>query len=309
MLEVTGYFEVSTASDFKLTYTPNAATKSKIVNMYVDIYWSGEYEDNECVPSGVNVSNIFSADITRAGYWFYTENSLTSPNTSKSNVVLTIKKPAAHTSIIWECYVSIGYNASAPVTISKGTGVKSVYLATTNNATSGSASGTEYDSGTTVYGYAELAKGYKAKSGWTLVSGTADTEGAKYRVGSVSAGDGNFGTVSAELITYYITYGLNGGTHGTTHPSSYNITTNTFTISDPTRTGYTFDGWSGTGFTGKVKSLSIAQGSIGDRTYTANWTADTYTIAFDKNAEDATGTTNSVTATYDSTRSLKANGY
>ena len=210
MLDVYGYFEISTTSDFKLTYTPNAATKSKIVDMYVDIYWSGEYEDNECVPGGVNVSNIFSANIARAGYWFYTENKLTSPNTSKSNVVLTIKKPAAHTSIIWECYVSIGYNASAPVTISKGTGVKSVYLATTNNATSGSASGTEYDSGATVYGYAELAKGYKAKSGWTLVSGTADTEGAKYRVGSVSAGDGNFGTVSAELITYYITYGLNG---------------------------------------------------------------------------------------------------
>ncbi|MBQ6782620.1 MAG: InlB B-repeat-containing protein [Acholeplasmatales bacterium] len=306
MLEVTGYFEINTANDFKLTYTPNAATKSKIASMRLNIYWAG---GDECEPGGVNISNMFSANIAATGYWFYTEDDLTSPNTSKSNVVVTIKKPATGTSVIWQSTVRIGYNASAPVTISKGTGVNSVYLATTNNATSGSASGTEYDSGTTVYGYAELAKGYKAKSDWALVSGTANTEGAKYRTGSVSAGDGNFGTISAELITYYITYGLNGGTHGKTHPTSYNITTNTFTISDPTRTGYTFDGWSGTGFTGKVKSLSIAQGSIGDRTYTANWTADTYTIAFNKNATDATGTTNSVTATYDNTRSLTANGY
>ena len=173
---------------------------------------------------------------------------------------------------------------TTPVTIDAGTGVKSVYLSTTNNATSGSASGTEFDDGATVYGFAELAKGYNAPSGWTLVGGTANTEGAKYRVGSVSAGSSNFGTKSADLATYTISYNLNGGAHGTTHPSSYNVTSNTFTISNPTRDGYTFKGWSGTGLSGDTnKNVSVAKGSIGNRTYTANWTANQYTITYNAN--------------------------
>ena len=161
---------------------------------------------------------------------------------------------------------------TTPVTIAAGTGVKSVYLSTSPYATSGSASGTEFDDGATVYGFAELAKGYKSKSGWTKVDGSADTEGTKYRVGSVAAGSNNFGTISADLITYNITYNLNNGTHGATHPATYNVTTNTFTISNPTRDGYTFKGWSGTGLTGNTnKNVSVAKGSIGNRTYTANW--------------------------------------
>ncbi len=187
---------------------------------------------------------------------------------------------------------------TTPVTIAAGTGVKSVYLSTTNNATSGSASGTEFDDGATVYGFAELAKGYNAPSGWTLVGGTANTEGAKYRVGSVSAGSSNFGTKSADLATYTISYNLNGGAHGTTHPSSYNVTSNTFTISNPTRDGYTFKGWSGTGLSGDTnKNVSVAQGSIGNRTYTANWTAKTYDLIF--NNGEAQGGDDGVTATYD----------
>ncbi|MBQ8451938.1 MAG: InlB B-repeat-containing protein [Clostridia bacterium] len=184
---------------------------------------------------------------------------------------------------------------TTPVTIDAGTGVKSVYLSTTNNATSGSASGTEFDDGATVYGFAELAKGYNAPSGWTLVGGTANTEGAKYRVGSVSAGSSNFGTKSADLATYTITYNLNGGAHGTTHPSSYNVTSNTFTISNPTRDGYTFKGWSGTGLSGDTnKNVSVAQGSVGNRTYTANWTANQYTITYNANS----GTVSPASVTY-----------
>ena len=43
--------------------------------------------------------------------------------------------------------------------------------------------------------------------------------------------------------SYAIEYVLNGGTKGSTSPSSYKFGTTT-TISDPTRTGYTFTGWS-----------------------------------------------------------------
>lgn len=107
--------------------------------------------------------------------------------------------------------------------------------------------------------------------------------------------------------SYSLTYNLNGGS--ASNPSSYTIETNTFTLKNPTKTGYTFTGWSGTGISGTSTSVSITKGSTGNRTYTANYTVDTFTIAFDKNAADATGSTASVTATYDQTRSLTENGF
>lgn len=92
------------------------------------------------------------------------------------------------------------------VSIAAGTGVSSVYLSTSSTATSGSASGTSFAYGSTVYGFAVLTAGYNAPSGWTLVSGTANTSGAKYRVGSLTVSTSNsFGTKSANIKTYTLT--------------------------------------------------------------------------------------------------------
>lgn len=71
------------------------------------------------------------------------------------------------------------------------------------------------------------------------------------------------------IVNYTITYELNGGS--VTNVTSYNIKTNTFTINNPTRNGYTFTGWSGTGIIGKTLTLTIPKGSCGDKIYTANW--------------------------------------
>ena len=159
------------------------------------------------------------------------------------------------------------------VSITKGTGVKSVYMSTSDTATSGDSSGTEYADGTTVYGFAKLDKGYSAKSGWTLVSGTANAENAIYRVGSkkISNSQKSFGTISADATNYTISYTLNGGTLPSGYPSSYNITTNTFTLSNPTRTGYTFAGWTGSNGSTKQTSVSITKGSTGNKTLYAKW--------------------------------------
>lgn len=72
--------------------------------------------------------------------------------------------------------------------------------------------------------------------------------------------------------TYSISYNLNGGSNPG-NPTSYNILSNTFTLKNPTRSGYTFMGWSGTGISGKSKSVTISKGSTGNRSYTANWDA------------------------------------
>ena len=170
--------------------------------------------------------------------------------------------------------------ATSAVTISNGTGVSSVYLSSSNSATSGSSSGSQFDDGSTVYGFAVLKKGYSAPSAWTLVSGTANTEGAKYRVGSVTAGSSNFGTINANTISYSISYDLDGGTVSTANPTSYNVNTNTITLNNPTKNGYNFIGWTGSNGTTPQTTVTIAEGSIGNKTYIANYELVTYTITY-----------------------------
>ena len=90
---------------------------------------------------------------------------------------------------------------------------------------------------------------------------------------------------------YTISYTLNNGTV-TDNPTSYTIESNAITLKNPTRTGYTFAGWSGTGLTGSSNtSVTIAKGSTGNRSYTAHWTANTYEITYkDKNNATFSGT-------------------
>ena len=78
-------------------------------------------------------------------------------------------------------------------------------------------------------------------------------------------------TVYYTPINYTITYNLNSGTVSGGNPTSYNIETNTFTLKNPTRSGYTFTGWTGSNGNTKQTSVSIAKGSTGNKSYTANW--------------------------------------
>jgi uncharacterized repeat protein (TIGR02543 family) len=98
------------------------------------------------------------------------------------------------------------------------------------------------------------------------------------------------GVDTGDLLTSYtITYNLAGGTAGTpANPTTYTVETGDIRVSNPTRTGYTFAGWTGSNGTEPNTSLIIAQGGAFDRTYTANWTPITYTISYVLNDENAT---------------------
>ena len=86
------------------------------------------------------------------------------------------------------------------------------------------------------------------------------------------------------INNYSITYTLNGGSVSGTNPTTYNVNTNTFTLINPTKNGYTFKGWSGTGLTGDENTtVTIAKGSTGNRSYTANWTLNSYVITYNLN--------------------------
>ena len=74
-----------------------------------------------------------------------------------------------------------------------------------------------------------------------------------------------------EINQYTITYDLAGGT-ADGNPDTYTVEMDTFTLKNPTRPGYTFTGWSGTGLDGENNmTVTIPKGSTGERRYTAHW--------------------------------------
>ncbi len=87
-------------------------------------------------------------------------------------------------------------------------------------------------------------------------------------------------TLTAEWIahTYTITYDYNGGTQ-VKNPTSYTVETETFVLAEPTKEGYTFDGW----FNGDVKVAQIEKGCHADIKLTAKWRATEYVVTFGSN--------------------------
>ena len=106
------------------------------------------------------------------------------------------------------------------------------------------------------------ATGYEAGS-WneTPASDTTISSDAEY-------------TYTYKLITYTITYDFDGGTVDGTNPVIYTVESDDITLTNPTREGYTFAGWTGTGLTGATNPVTIAKGSTGNRSYTATWNAN-----------------------------------
>ena len=89
-------------------------------------------------------------------------------------------------------------------------------------------------------------------------------------------------TAQTQIETYTIDYELNGGAleAGKTNPATYTLETAAFRLEKPTRTGYTFAGWTGSNGTTPQTDVGIAQGSIGNLYFEANWTANGYKILY-----------------------------
>lgn len=79
-----------------------------------------------------------------------------------------------------------------------------------------------------------------------------------------------------EPITYTIDFNTNGGLP-TLSSIDYTIESDSFTLQEITKVGYTFDGW----YNGETKVTEITTGTYGNMTLVATWTADLYTISYD----------------------------
>ena len=126
-------------------------------------------------------------------------------------------------------------------------------------------------------------------AGWT---GTDLTDATKDV--TITKGTTKNKTYTANWIAdeYTITYDLAGGNLGEqTNPGTYTIESEDITLNNPTREGYTFAGWTGTDLTEAAQDVTIAKGSKENRTYTATWTADEYTITYNLNGGTAENTT------------------
>ena len=90
-----------------------------------------------------------------------------------------------------------------------------------------------------------------------------------YLVGTV---DAKYNKVYLEMESeiYKISYNLNEGSMSGSL-DTYTSNTDTFSLPIPTKLGYTFLGWTGSNGAVPQTNVTISKGSIGDKSYTANW--------------------------------------
>lgn len=130
----------------------------------------------------------------------------------------------------------------------------------TDSAASYIAGNTVTEGGTAAL-YLAAASGIRARAVQRVT-----TNAGTYRIGSST------GRLSRE---YSIQYNLDGGTLAQgANPAAYTASDPPITLQNPTKEGYLFLGWSGTGLSAPSLRVTIAEGSQGERSYTANWRED-----------------------------------
>ena len=123
--------------------------------------------------------------------------------------------------------------------------------------------------------------------------------------------------VDFDYITYTLNYNSNGGSGSMSSEShiytnNFNLVANAFT-----KTGYTFTGWTNSVVTTALEDgAQITDGSTFGVTYTnktstlyAKWNANSYSVRFNKNADDATGSMDDQQFIYDVAQNLSNNAF
>ena len=197
-----------------------------------------------------------------------------------------------------------GGGAIRPEQIAVGSGGLKIKHYVRYNANGGSgAPGTQ----TKVYGSVLTLSGTKpTRSGYTFQGWATSSEGGvSYLSGSAYRVDADVTLYAVwKINTYTVSYNANGGSGAPgAQTKTYGVTLALSTV-EPTKTGYTFQGWA-TSSEGGVSYLSGAD-------YTANaavtlyavWKANTYTVSY--NANGGSGAPGAQTKTYGVTLKLSS---
>lgn len=246
----------STTKDGDVDYTNFIDNVEKINNITIYAKWQTNIYSISYDLNGGSISNPKN-DYT-------VEESFTLPTPTKDS----------YTFIGWT-----GSNGSTPeknIRIPKGTTGELAYTANwqavdyniTYFLNGGSISGqrTSYNIETETFTLPKPTRSGYNFSGWTGSNGNTMQQDVTIYKGS--SGNKSY-NANWNTVNYNISYNYNNG--WANNPSSYNVETNTFTLNNPTRNGYVFDGWTGTGLSGKTGNVTIYKGTVGDRSYTAQW--------------------------------------
>jgi len=128
--------------------------------------------------------------------------------------------------------------------------------------------------------------------GWTYEGQTEPLLAVTLQKGSIGnkTYTANYQEIAIPQGSYRISYTLNGGLEGdTNNPIYYTAETPAFTLSNPTKRGYEFSGWTYEGQTTPQLEVTIETGSTGDKTFVANYTIENYTITYVLDGGEAEG--------------------
>ena len=173
------------------------------------------------------------------------------------------------------------------------------------------ANGGEGEMETQIFSYGiaqELSENAFTKTNYTFIGWAISADG------DTVYSDKQSYTTGAENITLYarwtatqysITYN-NVEDAQNDNPADYSVESETITLKEISRTGYTFGGWfKEDSFATKV--TEIAKGSGGDVALYAKWTANTYTVTF--NANGGVGSMGTQTFSYGTEQALLENAF
>ena len=242
----TGSYFMWLGSNGKL-YAPGASVPADVTELTVQ--WTaptyavtlntngGTINNGNVTEYTYGVGATLPTDVTRTGYtfkgWYYNENLTGSPVTAIGDTETGNKEYWAKWEINQYTITVKPENGKADITITQ-------------------------DYGTPITAPTLTREGYQF-NGWDKTFPT-----------TMPAGDMTI-TAQWTLNRYTISYNLNNGT-ATGNPDSYTVESDAITLNTPTRPGYTFTGWSGTGLDGENNmTVTIPTGSTGERSYTAHW--------------------------------------
>ena len=272
---------------YTATWTANSGTKYVVNHYQMNVNGSGYTLKETENKTGTTASSVTVANLkkTYIGFTFEGGKGATTATATKPSTLDTTTTVLADGTRVINLYYSRNKYA---LTLSKGTGISAVTGA-----------------GTYYYGQSVTIDA-TASTGYTW-SKWSDNNTTKKATITMPANALTL-TANATLNTYTISYTLNGGNVATANPTSYNVTTSSFTLNNPTKTGYTFAGWTGTGLSDATKTVTVAKGSTGNRSYTATWTANTYSIAFNGNGSTS-GSMSNLSMAYGTAKNLTANAF